>query len=212
MLTGNFVYFDNKTTRIEPEHIMASGALPPAFPPVRIGTDYFWDGGLVSNTPLQHLLAQDDGLNSLVFQVDLFSASGQFPRTIEAVASRQKDILYSSRTRNTTDLHQRLLRWKTRAYKALLRVPQEELTDEDRAMLQKLSDMPEATILQLIYQQKAYEGDSKDYEFSATSMREHWKSGFEDTVRTLSRKDWMQMPPAGKGGIVTHDVHRDYDS
>jgi NTE family protein len=76
MLTGNFVYFDSKTTRIEPEHVMASGALPPGFPAVRIGTDYYWDGGLVSNTPLQHLLAQDDGQNSLVFQVDLFSARG----------------------------------------------------------------------------------------------------------------------------------------
>ena len=75
-LTGNFVYFDNATTKIEPEHVMASGALPPAFPTVRIGTDYFWDGGLVSNTPLQHLLAQDDSLNSLIFQVDLFSARG----------------------------------------------------------------------------------------------------------------------------------------
>ena len=132
-LTGNFVYFDNKTTRIEPEHVMASGALPPAFPTVRIGTDYFWDGGLVSNTPLQHLLAQDDSLNSLIFQVDLFSARGPLPRTIQDVAGRQKDIMYSSRTRNTTDMFRRLQRWKKRAYQALLKVPDERLTEEERA-------------------------------------------------------------------------------
>jgi NTE family protein len=211
VLTGNFVYFDSKTTVIQPEHIMASGALPPGFPAVRIGTDYFWDGGLVSNTPLQHLLAQDDGKSSLVFQVDLFSARGVLPRTIQDVASRQKDIVYSSRTRNTTDMHQRLLRWKKRAYQALLKVPEELLTDEERAMKEKLADMPEATILQLIYQQKSYEGEAKDYEFSGTSMREHWQSGFEDTKRTLLRKDWLKMPPQG-AGVVSHDVHRDFDA
>ncbi len=83
--TGNFLYFDNKKEVIEPEHVMASGALPPALPMVRIGTDHFWDGGIVSNTPLQHLLDQEDGQNSLVFQVDLFSARGQLPRDIHEV-------------------------------------------------------------------------------------------------------------------------------
>ena len=210
-LTGNFVYFDNKTTRIEPEHVMASGALPPAFPTVRIGTDYFWDGGLVSNTPLQHLLAQDDSLNSLIFQVDLFSARGQLPRTIQDVAARQKDIMYSSRTRNTTDMFSRLQRWKKRTYQALLKVPEDLLTDEERAMREKLARSPEMTILQLIYQQKTYEGDAKDYEFSGTSMRDHWTSGYEDTKRTLLRKDWLGIPPSGTG-IVSHDVHREYDA
>jgi NTE family protein len=209
-LTGNFVYFDNATTRIEPEHVMASGALPPAFPTVRIGTDYFWDGGLVSNTPLQHLLAQDDSLNSLIFQVDLFSARGALPRTIQDVAARQKDIMYSSRTRNTTDMFQRIQRWKKRAYQALIKVPDDRLTDEERKMRDKLATLPEMTILQLIYQQKSYEGDAKDYEFSGTSMREHWQSGYLDTQRTLLRKDWLAMPAPGLG-IVTHDVHRDYE-
>ena len=209
--TGNFAYFDNATTRIEPEHVMASGALPPAFPPVRIGTDYFWDGGLVSNTPLQHLLAQDEDRNALVFQVDLFSAKGVLPRTIQDVLARQKDIVYSSRTRNTTDSFRRLQRWKKRAYQALLKVPEDMLTDEEREMKRRLAQLPEMTILQLIYQQRSYEGEAKDYEFSATSMREHWQSGYEDTKRTLLRTEWLAIPPPGTG-IVTHDVHRDYES
>ncbi|WP_131194244.1 patatin-like phospholipase family protein [Lichenihabitans psoromatis] len=208
--TGNFIYFDNSDVRIEAEHIMASGALPPAFPTVKIGTDHYWDGGLVSNTPLQHLLAQDDSANTLVFQVDLFSARGALPRTLQDVMARQKDIIYSSRTRNTTDLFSRLQGWKKRAYQALLKVPDDLLSDEDRKLRDELATLPEMTILQLIYQQKSYEGDAKDYEFSGTSMREHWQSGYEDTRRTLSRKDWLAMPPAGTG-IVTHDLHREYD-
>jgi NTE family protein len=208
VLTGNFAFFDNATHEITPEHVMASGALPPAFAPVQIGTDYFWDGGIVSNTPLQHLLAQDDDINSLVFQVDLFSATGVLPRNIQDVMGRQKDIMYSSRTRQVTDMFQRLQRWKTRAYRALLKVPEQELTDEERAMRDKLAKLPAFTILQLIYQQKAYEGDAKDYEFSATSMREHWQSGHEDTKRTLKRSHWLTMPTDNMS-IIAHDIHRD---
>jgi NTE family protein len=210
VITGNFVFFDNRKEEIRLEHIMASGALPPAFPMVQIGTDYFWDGGIVSNTPLAHLLAQDDDINSLVFQVDLFSARGVLPRTMSDVLGRHKDIMYSSRTRQVTDMFARLQRWKTRCYEALLKVPDADLTDEERAMRDELSILPKATILQLIYQQKSYEGNARDYEFSADSMHEHWKNGHEDTVRTMKRKDWLEMPPKNVG-VITHDVHREYE-
>jgi NTE family protein len=210
VLTGNFLYFDNKREIIGPEHVMASGALPPALPMVKIGTDYFWDGGIVSNTPLQHLLDQEDRLNSLVFQVDLFSARGVLPRNIQEVMSRHKDIVYSSRTRHNTDVYKRMNNLKTDLYKALQRVPHDQLSDRERRFLNELASLPEITILQMIYQQKSYEGDSKDYEFSTTSMREHWDSGLEDTRRTLKRRDWLELPEAGMG-IVVHDVHRETD-
>ena len=207
VLTGNFLYFDNKKEVIEPEHVMASGALPPALPMVRIGTDHFWDGGIVSNTPLQHLLDQDDKLNTLVFQVDLFSARGVLPRDIQDVLARHKDIVYSSRTRYTTDVYRRIHNLKMLLAKALAKVPSDQLNDDDRKRLEQLADLPEITILHLIYQQKAYEGHAKDYEFSGTSMREHWQSGYEDTRRTLKRQEWMAMPPPGSG-VLVHDVHR----
>jgi NTE family protein len=207
VLTGNFIYFDNAEEEIEPEHVMASGALPPALPMIKIGTDYYWDGGIVSNTPLQHLLDQDDHLNTLVFQVDLFSSRGPLPRDIQDVMARHKDIMYSSRTRYNTDTYRRMHVWKTRLHQALAKVPDEALTDGERRMRDQLADLPEITILHLIYQQKAYEGHAKDYEFSADSMREHWQSGYEDTKRTLKRKQWLEMPPEG-AGIVVHDVHR----
>ena len=85
---------------------------------------------------------------------------------------------------------------------------EEAWEQREREMLEKLKMLPALTILQLIYQQKAYEGHAKDYEFSGTSMREHWQSGYEDTKRTLKRKEWLTMPPPGSG-IVVHDVHRE---
>ena len=184
--TGNFIFFDNQNETIKPEHVMASGALPPGFPMVKIDSEYYWDGGVVSNTPLQHLLAQDDNLNSLVFQVDLFPAA---PRTaaaqatIQDVMGREKDIVYSSRTRQVTDMFARLQRWKTRAYEALVKVPDADLSDEQRQMRDKLARLPQATILQLIYQRRNYESNTRDYEPSADSMHEHWQAGLEDTRR-----------------------------
>jgi NTE family protein len=210
VLTGNFVYFDNTVEQIGPEHVMASGALPPALPMVKIGTDHYWDGGIVSNTPLQHLLDQDDNLNTLVFQVDLFSARGVLPRDIQDVMARQKDIMYSSRTRYNTDVFRRIHNWKVILFQALSRIPEANLTDQDRQLKSDLSNLPDITILHIIYQQKAYEGHAKDYEFSGTSMREHWVSGYEDTKRTLKHQKWLKMPPPG-AGIVVHDVHREED-
>jgi NTE family protein len=208
VLTGNFIYFDNANEMIGPEHIAASGALPPALPMVKIGTDHFWDGGIVSNTPLQHLLDQEDALNTLIFQVDLFSARGMLPRDIQDVLARHKDIMYSSRTRYNTDVYRRIHNWKRKTYMALARVPHDQLSDDERKLRDELSNLPEISVLQLIYQQKAYEGHAKDYEFSGTSMREHWQSGYEDTKRTLKHKDFLTMPSHGSG-LVVHDVHRE---
>jgi NTE family protein len=207
VINGNFAYFDSKQVKILPEHVMASGALPPAFPAVQIGTDYYWDGGLVSNTPLQHVLDNAASLHLLIFQVDLFSARGVLPRDIDDVLARQKDIQYSSRTRLVTDYfrdrHDRDLLTK----KLLAKIPADLLTADERKQQARLAHMPEATILELIYQQAAYETQAKDYEFSAASMREHWNSGYLDTQRTLRHRDWLTVA-AGDAGLSVHDIHR----
>jgi NTE family protein len=205
--TGNFYYFDNAHVDIQPEHVMASGALPPALPMVQLGGDYFWDGGLVSNTPLQHLLDGIGAQNTLVFQVDLFSARGAVPRDMYDVMARQKDIQYSSRTRLTTDLYKQMHQMRIRMRELLMRVPDEALSESERRDKAAQTHIPEIAILQLIYQQAAYEGQAKDYEFSGTSMREHWDSGYRDTQRTLAHQDWLKMPEPGRG-IVMHDIHR----
>jgi NTE family protein len=206
--TGNFAYFDSTNTTIGPEHVMASGALPPALPMVPIGTDQFWDGGLVSNTPLQHIIDNPIGDRVLVFQVDLFSARGPLPRDMPDVLGRLKDIQYSSRTRLVTDYYQRLYA-KDRMMKRLLeRLPDDMLEADEKAEKQRLAHMAAFTIIQLVYQQAAYEGQARDYEFSAASMREHWDSGYRDTQRTLEHKDWLKVFDADDG-IETFDIHRD---
>ena len=106
--TGNFVYFDNDRQEIHPEHIMASGALPPGFPPIEIDGEYYWDGGIASNTPLDYVLDQEVTADLLVFQADLFSARGPIPTTMQEAAEREKDIRYSSRTRLNTDQNKKI--------------------------------------------------------------------------------------------------------
>lgn len=207
---GNFLFFDNRKQKIGPEHIMASGALPPAFPPILIDGDYYWDGGIVSNTPLLYLLSQEKRLSTLAFQVDLFSATGTLPRDMRDVSGRQKDITYSSRTRFTTDSYRRNHDFRVRVAKSLAKIPADLREPEDEALIAEVTNMPPVNIAHLIYQQKSYEGSAKDYEFSNTSMLEHWKSGYDDTKRTLMRPDWLQRPPDGCS-VVVHDLHRDFD-
>src|SRR4051812_22064865 len=123
--TGNFVYFDTTTHKITPEHVMASGALPPGFPAVEIDGEHYWDGGLVSNTPLGWMVDAGPAKDTLVFQVDLWSARGQFPRSMTRVATRQKEIQYSSRTRAESKRFKQQQRFKNQVAQLLAKLPPE---------------------------------------------------------------------------------------
>ena len=136
--TGNYKYFDTALERIGPEHIMASGALPPAFPAVKIGAEFYWDGGIVSNTPLQYLLELNKLHQTLVFQVDLFNARGDMPKTVPEVRARLKDIMYSSRTRNATNRYKKIHDLQTHLRDALSRVDPSKWTLEDKRILEYL--------------------------------------------------------------------------
>jgi NTE family protein len=204
--TGNFAFFDSSKMRIGPEHVMAGGALPPALPAIEIDGEFYWDGGIVSNTPLQYLLQQAEDLSSLVFQVDLFSARGRLPGNMPDVAARHKDIMFSSRTRMSTDLFRHFHRLKSRLLDALKRLEDDRLTPADRALIEDYSRPGVVNIVHLIYQSKVSEVDSKDYEFSAATMTDHWKSGFQDTIDTLAHVDWLE-PPSTEDGIAVHDIH-----
>ena len=206
---GNFVYFDNFRQPIGPEHIMASGALPPAFAPVKVDGEYYWDGGIVSNTPLQYLLKMDEGLATLVFQVDLFSSQGPLPRDMADVLARHKDITYSSRTRYTTDVYRRIHDLKQQIRDLLREKPEASLTEAQRELLAEVERSGSFSIVQLIYQHRAHEGQAKDYEFSPKSMREHWAVGCEDTARSLRCPEFFRLPEGT--AIKTHDVHQLHD-
>ena len=206
--TGNFVYFDNTTHTIRPEHIMASGALPPGFPAVEIEGEHYWDGGLVSNTPLQWVIECGVPQDMLAFQVDLWSAGGQVPRNMGEVATRQKEVQYSSRTRASTDQFKRVHRLQ-RALAALLRRLPEDLREhEDVKLLSTASSDHVYNIVHLIYRARNHEGHSKDYEFSRLSMQDHWRAGYHDALRTLRHPEVLARPTS-PDGVFTFDLEHD---
>lgn len=186
---------------------MASGALPPGFPAVKIDGDYYWDGGLVSNTPLSQIIDNLSHKDTLVFQVDLWHARGKVPSSFLEIDERIKDIQYSSRTRMITDVLAKRLHTRQLIQGLLDKVPvnkRDELYQQADALL---ADDARVNIIQLIYQDKAYEGSFKDYEFSNLTMSEHWQSGLADVQHTFRHKDWFEMP-SDEQMFVTHDVHR----
>jgi NTE family protein len=191
METGNFCYFDTTEMRIDARHIMASGALPPGLPPVEIDGKYWWDGGLVSNTPLTHILNhQDDDM--LVFQVDLFPASNPVrPKTITDVLARAKEIQFSSRTRQVSDMMLKLRREREAIRAVLAKLPPAMKDDPDVAKLDALANERALSLVQLIYRANAWEGGARDYEFSARTMREHWAAGREAVAETMTQSSLL---------------------
>ena len=200
--TGDFVYFDKTTHRIGPKHIMASGALPPGFPAVEIDGEHYWDGGLVSNTPLGWMVDAGPAKDTLVFQVDLWSARGQFPRSMARVATRQKEIQYSSRTRAESNRFKQLQRFKNQVAQLLAKLPPELADTPEVTRLRGLCERKVGNLIQLIYHSKEYEGDSKDYEFSRRSMEDRWRAGYHDTVRTLRHPEVLERPSAPDGVFI----------
>jgi len=210
--TGNFEYFDNTTgparRAMRAEHFMASAALPPGFPAVEIGGEFYWDGGLVSNTPLAVVLDAAPRRDTLAFQVDLWSARGPLPENVYDVEERRKDIQYSSRTRAVTDTMARSQRYRRLLRELLEQVPpKQRRSDPWCRQAQELACGRQYSVIHLIYQDKAWEGLSKDYEFSPQSMHDHWSSGLLDIQQTLDHDEWLQLPPEGQE-FVTHDHHR----
>ncbi|WNO55103.1 patatin-like phospholipase family protein [Stakelama saccharophila] len=183
--TGNFRYFDTSECRIDARHVMASGALPPGLPPVEIDGRWYWDGGLVSNTPLTHVLDhQRDSM--LVFQVDLFSAIDDRPKTILDVMAREKEIRFSSRTRAVTAERMRLREERAAIRKVLAKLPDDLKDDPDVVALgEQAAEMP-VNLVHLIYRANAWEGGSRDFEFSQRTMREHWHAGEAAVAETMA--------------------------
>jgi NTE family protein len=206
--TGNFVCFDSTTHQIGPEHVMASGALPPGLPAAEIEGEQYWDGGLVSNTPLQWVLDTSPRKDTLAFQIDLWSARGEFPRNLLESEARQKDIRFSSRTRMATDQFKKQQLLRRAIAKLFTEMPKDLLQTPEAEVLAAEADEKVYNVIQLIYRAKNYEGTSKDYQFSRRMMEEHWTAGYNDAVRTLRHPEVLQRPN-GQDGFFTFDLGRD---
>src|SRR6202158_3013979 len=208
--TGNFKYFDNFEFRklgqkIGPEHIMASGALPPGFPSIEIEGEHFWDGGISSNTPLDYVLDEEVKTDLLIFQVDLFSARGPLPVSLLEAAEREKDIRFSSRTRMNTDKNKQVHDAR-KALRALLeKLPDHLKNDPSVEILCQAAKENTVTVVHLIYRSKNYESSSKDYDFSHIGMVEHWGAGARDVHLSMRHKDWLERPPPGET-TVTYEL------
>ncbi len=203
--TGNLTYFDNTTHKVGAAHVMASGSLPPGFPATEVDGEFYWDGGIVSNTPLQWVLDARPRNDTLAFQIDLWSASGELPRDMIEVDVRQKDIRYSSRTRAGTDQFRKMQAVRRAAAMLLTNMRPELRQSPEAELLAQEADTKVYNIIHLIYHARKYEGASKDYEFSRRTMEEHWKTGYDDMIRTLHHPEVLQRPQSADG-VFTFDL------
>jgi NTE family protein len=205
--TGNFAYFDNAEIAIRPEHVMASGALPPGFPTIEIDGEHYWDGGLVSNTPLQHVIEQVPRRSRLIFQVDLFQARGRLPTDLDEVTEREKDIRYSSRTRAATEMLRRTHDVRHNINSLWEQLPEHLRQTPEAKFLYNFGCVTTMDIVQLIYRPTDVQGPAKNYEFSRATMEARWAEGLADARATLLVAPWLTpMPP--EVGARTFDVLR----
>jgi NTE family protein len=208
--SGKMHFFDSRggpdRCRITAEHVMASGALPPGFPPIRIGDDWYWDGGIASNAPIQHVLDEAAEHDKNIFQVDLFPAEGPFPEVMLDAETRAQDIRYASRTRLGTNLECSLspVRRVIRQVLESCHPDLEKLTDLDRVMLEDFAREQRIEIAQIIYREKAYSGKARGYEFSRPTMEAHRAAGRRDAARVFDIRDWRKPPE--RYGVHSIDV------
>ncbi len=211
--SGNSKWFDNFDPAITfgPEHVMASGALPPAFGPVVIDDRSYWDGGILSNTPLQYVLDDRGDRPMLVVQVDLFPARGLLPPNLPAVLQRHKDIMYSSRSRYSTEKIAEMQRLRGAMRRLIHRLPEALRDDPDVRALDATLHVPRVDIVHLIYRTERYESESKDYEFSRPSMREHWNAGMADMRRTHENPDLLEASSLDSD-VKVYDLGQGFDA
>jgi NTE family protein len=208
--SGNFRYFDNVEFKrlgkqIGPEHIMASGALPPGFPSIVIDGEHYWDGGLASNTPLDYVLEAETSSDLLIFQIDLFSARGPLPQTMLEAAEREKDIRFSSRTRMNTDKNRQLHNARKAIRDLIGKLPEGLKQEPSVKLLCEAARESTVTVVHLIYKSKNYESNSKDYDFSRVAMVEHWEAGVRDVHQSMRHKEWLQRTQSDET-MVTYDL------
>jgi NTE family protein len=205
--SGQLVYFDSTTDIIRAEHVMASGALPPWFPAVEIDGEYYWDGGVVSNTPLEWL-ARHRLPDTLAFQVDLWAAPGELPKNVPEVMTRMKEILNSSRTIYRTDGYKEINHLYATLFRFLGQLPEEFKRGEDAEYLVSAARRCVHHLVNLVYRPTSAEGASKDNEFSRRSIEERWLAGYRDTVNALGHPEVLERAAGCDAGIFVFDFPR----
>ena len=193
--TGQFSYFDSANMTIRPEHVMASGALPPGFPPIEIDGEHYWDGGLFSNTPLEYVLDYSPRRSRLTFQVDVFHAQGRLPTNLDEVSERAKDIRYSSRTQICSSAFRAKHDVRHAINELYKLLPPDLASTEQAKRLYEHGCVTEMDIVQLVYRPAEPQGASKDYDFSRSSMQRLWQEGASAAQTVLTASPWLAPQP-----------------
>jgi NTE family protein len=203
--TGELASFDNTQQTVRADHVRASGALPPGFPPVRIDGELYWDGGLYSNTPLETVLDDVSHVDSLCFMVDLWSAEGPEPTTLDEVQTRQKDVTFASRSKRHIEDYLRThnLQRKLREFYALL--PECARTDAGLIELAMLGCDSTMHVVRLPYAGRDWHMASKDINFSKGSIAWRWDQGYKDAIRAIEHAGWLTAVPE-ETGLVVHEL------
>jgi NTE family protein len=204
--TGAPVYFDNLDRRLTIAHVMASAALPPGFPPVEIDGEYYWDGGVVSNSPIQHVAASRPRYCALAFQVDLWDANGELPLDITSANLRAMEIHSASRIQMSLEQFRSEQKFYDAIGKLLNQLPEDRRNDPQIKMLIEEAHAQRVSVVHLKYQAKAYETTSKIFEFSRRAMQDHWQAGYDDTCAALNEPGVLELPDPLEA-VRIYDVH-----
>ncbi|RZF27921.1 patatin-like phospholipase family protein [Paraburkholderia sp. UYCP14C] len=188
--TGDSVYFDSMKTRIAPEHVMASGALPPGFPPVNIDGQWYWDGGISSNTPLWYVVDEAYRESGVVVQVDVFSGTGRLPENLRQVQERLKDLQYASKMRFSGARLKEQEELRASLRRMLDKIPPELQSDPDVQRLTAISTRGEVALVHFTNHHNTRSSDFKDYEFSRATVNELWEGGLGDVRSAIERQAW----------------------
>jgi NTE family protein len=205
--TGAPVTFDNLDEKMTIEHVMASASLPPGFAPTKVDGEYYWDGAVVSNTPMQCVIDSSPSRSELVFQVDLWDSSGEVPLDISSAYLRATEMHSASRLNVSLDQYRKMQRFKHAVCRFLDKLPTDYRNDPEFKALARQAYVKVATIVQLKYQTKKYETTGKTFEFSRRGMKEHWHAGYEDALAALNEPSVHELPPASEAARI-YDVHR----
>jgi NTE family protein len=202
--TSQMRYFDSRDGELGIKHIMASGALPPAFPAVRIDGELYWDGGILSNTPTEAVFDDNPRRNSLIFAVHMWNPEGAEPTTMAEVLNRHKDVQYSSRIASHIARQQQAHRLRHVITQLAARIPEVERNSEAVRELTGYGCSTQMHVVRLLAPQLDRESHTKDIDFSPSGIRQRWDAGYAHTKTVLDRSPWVgEFDPLT--GVVLHE-------
>ncbi|MBS0309208.1 MAG: patatin-like phospholipase family protein [Proteobacteria bacterium] len=206
--SGELVGFDNTKQTIGPRHIIASGALPPGFPGVRVDGELYWDGGLYSNTPLETVLEDEPRKNTLCFMVDLWSPDGEEPTNLDEVQTRQKDVTYASRSKRHIEAYQQLHNMRRCMYALQKSLPPEMRDSAEIKLMAAHGCNTTMHIVHLPYSGRDWNMASKDINFSKGSINWRWELGYHDACRAIKQAGWLNKVEQHTG-VIVHELPRE---